>query len=159
MDRHVREQTSVVPDPAVEYPAPQVHVVDPDALVLPVGQAVQEVAPGTVLYVFAEQARRSYEKHDGRNRPVAPSQTGRASWVAEIARVGPRTGAREREARAGGVVASVAGARGRVGTARAGGRARSTTAGLGGAEGAGQACCKRTEPIQYARPIMIRCAW
>ena len=43
--------------PDVEYPAVQAHVVEPEVLVLPVGHAVQLVAPATLLYVLAAQTR------------------------------------------------------------------------------------------------------
>ena len=49
---HVPVQTSEMSLPALEKPALQAHVVEPDALVLPAGHAVHVVEPDTALYVL-----------------------------------------------------------------------------------------------------------
>ena len=126
-----------------------VHAVEPAELVLPVGQAVQLVAPAVRPYVLA-----------GQTGVCSPNDTGggvKESSIVPSVHVSPlgrpgglffffvSTCAHEAGAGAGAEEASVAGAGRRVGSACAAGRARGAGARLRGAERASRARCVRNK--------------
>ena len=128
---NVPVQTREVPLPALEKPPVQVHAVAPAALVLPAGQAVQVAEPAFTLYVLALQT----EIIEGVKERTRPTHV-LVFLVSRLLNLGSfrsdrRTCAHERRAAAGLGVASGAGARRGVCSARAVARAGRAGAGLG----------------------------
>ena len=124
-------QTREVPLPALEKPPVQVHAVAPAELVLPAGQAVQVAEPAFTLYVLALQT----EIIEGAKERTRPTHV-LVCLVSRLLNLGSfrsdrRTCAHERRAAAGLGVASGAGARRGVCSARAVARAGRAGAGLG----------------------------